>query len=176
MFFPHVAGRIDRFITGEGDNFQVETAREAIITGGWLGQGPGEGTVKRYLPDSHTDFSFSVAAEEFGIIACILLVALFAFVVLRGLNRALREHNPFTRLAVSGLVIMFGMQSMINIMVNLQLMPAKGMTLPFISYGGSSLLSMSIVMGYVLALTRRRPDMYRNEPLSTTIKRFMPAE
>jgi cell division protein FtsW len=176
MFFPHVAGRIDRFITGEGDNFQVETAREAIITGGWLGQGPGEGTVKRYLPDSHTDFSFSVAAEEFGIIACILLVALFAFVVLRGLNRALREHNPFTRLAVSGLVILFGMQSMINIMVNLQLMPAKGMTLPFISYGGSSLLSMSIVMGYVLALTRRRPDMYRNEPLSTTIKRFMPAE
>ena len=82
LFFPHVAGRIDRFITGEGDNFQVETGREAIVTGGWLGQGPGEGTVKRYLPDSHTDFTFAVAAEEFGIIACLVLVAIFGFIVL----------------------------------------------------------------------------------------------
>ncbi len=101
-FFPHVAGRIDRFITGEGDNFQVETAREAIINGGWLGQGPGEGTVKRIIPDSHADFPFAVAAEEFGIIACILLVALFAFIVLRGLNHALREKDPYVRLAVCG--------------------------------------------------------------------------
>ncbi len=92
-FFPHVAGRIDRFITGEGDNFQVETAREAIINGGWLGQGPGEGTVKRIIPDSHADFPFAVAAEEFGIIACMLLVALFAFIVLRGLNHALSRKG-----------------------------------------------------------------------------------
>lgn len=175
-FFPHVAGRIDRFITGEGDNFQVETGREAIITGGWLGQGPGEGTVKKYLPDSHTDFTFSVAAEEFGIIACILLVALFGFIVLRGLSTALKERDPYVRLAVSGLVILFGAQSMINIAVNLQLMPAKGMTLPFISYGGSSLIAMSIVMGFVLALTRRRPDSLRNNPVGLKLRPYTPSE
>ncbi len=128
--FPHVAGRIDRFLTGEGDTFQVDTGREAIIRGGWLGQGPGEGTVKRILPDSHTDFVFSVAAEEFGIVVCFVIVALFAFIVLRGLMFAMRERDDFTRLAVSGLVTLFGFQSMINIGVNLQLLPAKGMTLP----------------------------------------------
>ena len=158
MFFPHVAGRIDRFVTGEGDNFLVETAREAIINGGLLGQGPGEGTVKKIIPDAHADFPFAVAAEEFGIIACILLVALFAFVVLRGLNHALKERDPYIRLATSGLVTLFAIQSMINMMVNLQLMPAKGMTLPFISYGGSSMLSMAIAMGFMLALTRSRPE------------------
>lgn len=175
-FFPHVAGRIDRFITGEGDNFQVETGREAIISGGWLGQGPGEGSVKKYLPDSHTDFTFSVAAEEFGIIACILLVALFGFIVLRGMSGALKERDPYVRLSVCGLVILFGTQSMINMAVNLQLMPAKGMTLPFISYGGSSLLAMSIVMGFVLALTRRRPDSLRNHPVGLTLRPYSPAD
>ncbi len=157
--FPHVAGRIDRFLTGEGDTFQVDTGREAIIRGGWLGQGPGEGTVKRILPDSHTDFVFSVAAEEFGIVVCFVIVALFAFIVLRGLMFAMRERDDFTRLAVSGLVTLFGFQSMINIGVNLQLLPAKGMTLPFISYGGSSLLAMAISVGMLLALTRKRPGM-----------------
>ncbi len=156
--FPHVAGRIDRFLTGEGDTFQVDTGREAIIRGGWWGQGPGEGSVKRILPDSHTDFIFSVAAEEFGIALCFLIVALFAFVVLKGLKLALKEEDDFTRYAVSGLVILMGFQSIINMSVNLQLMPAKGMTLPFISYGGSSLVAMAISMGMVLALTRRRPE------------------
>ena len=159
LVFPHVAGRIDRFLTGEGDTFQVDTGREAIVRGGWLGQGPGEGTVKRILPDSHTDFVFSVAAEEFGIIVCFVIVALFAFIVLRGLMFAMRERDDFTRLSVAGLVVLFGFQSMINIGVNLQLLPAKGMTLPFISYGGSSLLAMAISVGMLLALTRRRPDM-----------------
>ncbi|MGB7287171.1 MAG: putative peptidoglycan glycosyltransferase FtsW [Salaquimonas sp.] len=176
FFFPHVAGRIDRFITGEGDNFQVETGREAIISGGWLGQGPGEGTVKRYLPDSHTDFTFAVAAEEFGIIACLILVAIFAFIVLRVLSTALKERDGYIRLAVSGLIILFGIQSMINMMVTLQLMPAKGMTLPFISYGGSSLLSMSIVMGFVLALTRRRTDSLRSSPVDLSLRPYSPAE
>lgn len=176
FFFPHVAGRIDRFITGEGDNFQVETGREAIITGGWLGQGPGEGTVKRYLPDSHTDFTFAVAAEEFGIVACLVLVGIFAFIVLRVLSRALYERDAYVRLAVSGLVLLFAIQSMINMMVTLQLMPAKGMTLPFISYGGSSLLSMSIVMGFVLALTRRRPDSRRASPVDLSLRPYSPAE
>ncbi|MCB1459635.1 MAG: putative lipid II flippase FtsW [Nitratireductor sp.] len=175
-FFPHVAGRIDRFISGEGDNYQVETGREAIINGGWLGQGPGEGTVKNIIPDSHADFPFAVAAEEFGIIACILLVALFAFIVLRGMNHALREKDPYVRLAVSGLVTLFAIQSMINMMVNLQLMPAKGMTLPFISYGGSSLISMAICMGFVLALTRKRPDKLGSLPYGFTMRAWRPAE
>ena len=160
-FFPHVAGRIDRFWTGEGDNFQTEMGREAIVRGGWFGQGPGEGTIKRVLPDSHTDFIVSVAGEEFGIVLCLLLVALFAFIVLRGLTIALKEHDDFTRFSVAGLVILFGFQSIINIGVNLQLLPAKGMTLPFISYGGSSLVAMAISMGMVLALTRRKPLKHR---------------
>lgn len=171
-FFPHVAGRIDRFITGEGDNFQVETGREAIISGGWLGQGPGEGSVKKYLPDSHADFTFAVAAEEFGIIACMLLVALFGFIVFRGLSRALKERDAYVRLSICGLVVLFGVQSMINMAVNLQLIPAKGMTLPFISYGGSSMIAMSIVMGFVLALTRRRPDSLRNRPVGLTLRPY----
>ena len=154
--FPHVALRIDKFLTGEGDTFQVDTGREAIINGGWLGQGPGEGTVKRILPDSHTDFIFSVAAEEFGIIMCMAIALLFALVVMRGLRFALRERDDFTRLAVAGLVCQFGFQSVINIAVNLHLMPAKGMTLPFISYGGSSLVATAIGTGFVLALTRRK--------------------
>jgi len=156
--FPHVAGRIDRFLTGEGDTFQVDMGREAIVRGGWFGQGPGEGSVKRILPDSHTDFVFSVAAEEFGILICLLLVALFGFVVLRGLRFALRDDDDFTRYAVAGLTMQFGFQALINMGVNLQLLPAKGMTLPFISYGGSSLVAMAIGMGMVLALTRRRPE------------------
>ncbi|MEO4000148.1 putative lipid II flippase FtsW [Mesorhizobium sp. CAU 1732] len=157
-FFPHVAERIDRFLTGEGDTFQVDMGRDALIRGGWLGQGPGEGTVKRILPDSHTDFVFAVAGEEFGIIVCLLIAGLFAFVVLRGLAKSTRESDDFSRYAVSGLVVLFGLQSIINMGVNLQLLPAKGMTLPFISYGGSSLVAMAISMGMVLALSRKDPQ------------------
>lgn len=155
--FPHVAGRIDRFLTGEGDTFQVDMGREALVRGGWLGQGPGEGTVKRILPDSHTDFVFAVAGEEFGIILCLVIAGMFAFVVLRGLSKALGEKDDFSRFAVGGMVVLFGLQSIINMGVNLQLLPAKGMTLPFISYGGSSLVAMAISMGMVLALTRKDP-------------------
>ena len=176
LFFPHVAGRINRFITGEGDNFQVETGLEAIANGGWLGRGPGEGTVKKILPDGHTDFSFAVAAEEFGIIACLLLVAVFAFIVVRGLVKAHREHDAYIRLAAAGLVILFGIQTIINLAVTLELMPAKGMTLPFISYGGSSLLSMSICMGFVLALTRQRPESRQNRPAAPIRQQLRPAE
>ncbi|MFD1199462.1 putative lipid II flippase FtsW [Brucella gallinifaecis] len=158
MTLDHVAGRVNRFMTGEGDTFQVDAGREAILRGGWFGQGPGEGTVKRIIPDSHTDFIFSVAAEEYGIILCIIIMMLFAFIVIRGLSIALRERDAFTRLAVSGIVILFGFQSIINMAVNLHLMPAKGMTLPFISYGGSSLVAIAITMGILLALTRRRPE------------------
>ncbi|WP_292896439.1 MULTISPECIES: putative lipid II flippase FtsW [unclassified Nitratireductor] len=159
--FPHVADRIDRFLTGEGDTYQVDMSIEAITRGGWFGRGPGEGTVKRILPDSHTDFVFAVAGEEFGIILCLILLGLFAFVVLRGLTKARREEDDFTRYAVSGLVILFGFQSIINMGVNVRMLPAKGMTLPFISYGGSSLIAMAISMGFVLALTRRKPEKRR---------------
>ena len=140
-----------------GDNYQVGNAVEFFVRGGWFGQGPGEGTVKRILPDSHADFVFAVAAEEFGIVLCLALVALFSFIVIRALQHAFRDHDPFTRFATAGLAILFGTQSAINMAVNLHLIPAKGMTLPFISYGGSSMISIAYGMGMLLALTRERP-------------------
>jgi cell division protein FtsW len=173
--FPHVAGRIDRFMTGEGDTFQVDMGREAIINGGWFGVGPGEGTFKRVIPDSHADFVFSVAGEEFGIVLCFIIMAIFAFIVLRGLNTALKEHDDFTRYAVGGLVTVFGLQSAINMCVNLQLIPAKGMTLPFISYGGSSQIAIAISMGMVLALTRKKPER-RQQMGYSSASRAIPAE
>ena len=142
---------------GSGDTFQVDTALESFAQGGWFGKGPGEGTVKRILPDAHTDFIFAVTAEEFGVIVCMNLVALFAIIVIRSLLVAQKSEDPFTRLAVTGLALLFGIQAAINMMVNLHMMPAKGMTLPFISYGGSSLLSLAVGTGFLLALTRRRP-------------------
>lgn len=174
--FPHVAERINGFLFGEGDSFQVDTAREAIIRGDWFGQGPGEGTIKRILPDSHTDFVFSVAAEEFGIVFCMVLVALFAFVVLRGLTRAGRLQDDFTRLAVAGLALLIGFQSFINIGVNLELLPAKGMTLPLVSYGGSSMIAVAITAGFLLALTRRRPESRAQSRPIYRMPQHVPAE
>lgn len=160
LLVPHVAGRIKRFMDpASGDTFQVDMATESFSHGGWFGQGPGEGTVKRILPDSHTDFVFAVAAEEFGIILCLVLLALFAFIVLRTLSRAYASDDLFTRFAASGLAILFGVQASINMAVNLHLMPAKGMTLPFISYGGSSMVSLAYGVGMMLALTRLRPSI-----------------
>src|SRR6516165_8679472 len=159
LFVPHVAGRIKRFVNpASGDTFQVDTAMEAFGNGGWFGLGPGEGIAKRSLPDSHTDFVFAVAAEEFGIILCLVLLALFAFVVIRALSRAYATEDMFARFAASGLAILFGVQAAINMSVNLQLIPAKGMTLPFISYGGSSIVSLAYGVGMMLALTRMRPQ------------------
>jgi cell division protein FtsW len=158
LLVPHVAGRIKRFMNpASGDTFQVDTAMEAFWNGGWFGLGPGEGIAKRSLPDSHTDFVFAVAAEEFGIVLCLMLVALFAFVVIRTLTRAYSTDDMFARFAASGLAILFGVQAGINMAVNLQLIPAKGMTLPFISYGGSSFVSLAYGVGMMLALTRQRP-------------------
>ena len=158
LFVPHVAGRIKRFMNpASGDTFQVDTAMEAFFNGGWFGLGPGEGIAKRSLPDSHTDFVFAVAAEEFGIILCLMLLALYAFIVIRALSRAYASEDMFARFAASGLAILFGVQGAINMAVNLQLIPAKGMTLPFISYGGSSIISLAYGVGMMLALTRLRP-------------------
>ena len=175
MSFSHFAGRIDRFLTGAGDTFQVDRGLAAINNGGWFGTGPGEGRIKNGLPDSHTDFIFSVAAEEFGIALAMVLVLLFAFIVMRGLSHAFREQDRFVQLAVSGLMLQFGLQAFINLAVNLRLMPAKGMTLPFISYGGSSLLAVAFGMGLALALTRKRPDSYRRNSVLSTPMRVVPA-
>jgi cell division protein FtsW len=155
---PHVTRRIQRFFDpASGDTFQIDTAVESFVRGGWFGVGPGEGTVKRVLPDSHADFVFAVGAEEFGIVLGLVLVALYAFIVLRALVHAIRNDDPFARFAAAGLAILFGTQSAINMAVNLSLIPAKGMTLPFISYGGSSMISIAYAMGMLLALTRERP-------------------
>jgi len=156
---PHVASRIDRFINPDkGDTFQTDTAIAAFGNGGLLGTGPGGGAAKQVLPDAHADFTFAVVGEEYGLVACLLLIALFAFIVFRILQRAKAENDPFAALALSGFAIVFGLQSIINLGVNVSLLPAKGMTLPFISYGGSSLIGMALAMGLVLALGRRRPS------------------
>ena len=155
---PYVMRRIQRFMDpASGDTFQIDTALDAFRHGGWFGRGPGEGTVKRYLPDAHADFVFAVAAEEFGIVLCLIIVALFAFIVIRALSRAMRSEDAFARFGAAGLAILFGAQAAINMAVNLSLIPAKGMTLPFISYGGSSIISIAYGMGMLLALTRERP-------------------
>jgi cell division protein FtsW len=154
---PHVAVRVDRFLNPQsGDSYQVERAMEAFSNGGLFGRGPGEGVAKLHLPDAHSDFVFAVAGEEFGLFACLLIVALFAFVVLRGIGRLLQEQNLFVLLAGTGLLLQFGLQAIINMASALHLMPTKGMTLPFISSGGSSLIALALGMGMLLALTRRR--------------------
>ncbi len=154
----HVQQRIDKFLDkSSGDTFQVDTALEAIQRGGWFGVGVGEGTMKRILPDSHTDFVFAVIAEEFGALFCMGLVAVFAFIVLRTLFHAFKAEDPFLRLASAGLAVLFGLQALINVAVNVRLAPAKGMTLPFISYGGSSLIAIAITLGFLLAVTRKQP-------------------
>jgi len=154
----HVRERITRFLDRDsGDSFQEFWSRESFNSGGWLGTGPGEGLAKRHLPDAHTDFIFSVTGEEFGVVVCLGLVALFAYIVMRGLKLARRTDDTFSRLAITGLTTLFGLQACINMAVNTQLMPAKGMTLPFVSYGGSSLISLALGMGFLVALTRKRP-------------------
>jgi cell division protein FtsW len=157
VFVPHVGNRIDRFLDpSSGDTYQVDRARDAIVHGGIFGVGPGDGAVKRILPDAHTDFIFAVGAEEYGVLLGLLLILLFGFIVVRGLARALSDNDQFVQLAASGLFVLFGFQAFINIAVNLMLLPPKGMTLPFVSYGGSSLVALALTMGLALALTRKR--------------------
>jgi cell division protein FtsW len=156
---PHVTSRIDRFLSPEtGDTFQVDMATQAFRNGGMLGTGPGGGIAKNNLPDSHTDFVFAVIAEEFGLVACLLVIGLSAYIVLKVLRQAKGEGDAFTALALTGLASIFALQAIINMAVNTSLMPAKGMTLPFVSYGGSSLIAMAFAMGLVLALGRRKPQ------------------
>ncbi|BDG71115.1 FtsW/RodA/SpoVE family cell cycle protein [Roseomonas fluvialis] len=157
MIFPHVQSRVHRFLDpSSGDSFQVSVALEAFANGGLLGRGPGEGRVKNVLPDAHADFVFAVAGEEFGMVLCLVILAIFAFIVVRGLMRLLGETDLFIMLAGTGLLTQFGLQAFVNMASTLHLIPTKGMTLPFVSYGGSSVLAIAMGMGMLLALTRRR--------------------
>ena len=162
FFYPVATTRIDGFLFGEGDNFQVENAMRTLTAGGLFGMGPGAGTRKFGLPEPHTDYIFSVIGEEFGLIACLAIALLYLTIVCRVLIKLLDEENTFAILAAAGLVIEFGLQALINMAVNVQIAPSKGMTLPFISYGGSSMLALSIGMGLLLAFTRRNPYLTRS--------------
>ncbi|MCA3269283.1 MAG: FtsW/RodA/SpoVE family cell cycle protein, partial [Thalassospira sp.] len=153
---PHVKSRMDRFLNPDtGDTYQIDQSLRAIGEGGWFGVGPGEGHIKNALPDAHADFIFAVAVEEFGVIACSLLLLLIVGIFWRGCRHVLKQDNLVIMLAVSGILIQFITQSFINIASTVHLIPTKGMTLPFVSYGGSSLLALAFGMGVVLALTRK---------------------
>ncbi|MDB5393848.1 MAG: ftsW [Rhodospirillales bacterium] len=157
FIFPHIASRIDRFLDpAAGDTYQVDRSLEAFIHGGLTGTGPGQGTVKLSLPDAHADFIFAVAGEELGLAATLFIVTLFGFIVLRGFARVLKDTDVFVVLAVGGLFTQFGLQALVHMGSSLHLLPAKGMTLPFISYGGSSMLALGLGTGMALALTRTR--------------------
>lgn len=157
MFFPHVASRIDRFLDpASGDNYQVQKSLDAFSNGGLFGTGPAHGQVKLNLPDAHADFIFAVCGEEMGMVAAVLLIMVFGFIVVRSILRVMNSDDLFIVLGAGGLLTQFALQSLIHMGSSLQLLPAKGMTLPFISYGGSSLLSLGVGMGMLLSLTRKR--------------------
>ncbi|MFP5330593.1 MAG: FtsW/RodA/SpoVE family cell cycle protein [Alphaproteobacteria bacterium] len=162
FFYDVATQRIDGFLFGEGDTFQTDNAMRTLTAGGLFGMGPGAGTRKFGLPEPQTDYIFSVIGEEFGLIACLAIAILYLTIVARVLVKLLDEDSPFAILAGSGLVLMFGLQALINMAVNVQIAPSKGMTLPFISYGGSSMLALSIGMGLLLAFTRRNPYLTRS--------------
>jgi cell division protein FtsW len=154
----HFAGRINAYLAAEVDpNTQLAYAQSAIREGGLFGVGAAQGSVKWTLPDAHTDFIIAVAAEEFGLILTLIIIGLYLFITMRALGRLMEERNPFIRLGGTGLAVLFGLQAFVNMAVAIRLLPAKGMTLPFISYGGSSMLAAAIAMGTLLALTRARP-------------------
>jgi cell division protein FtsW len=163
--FPHVRARLDKFFSpGTTESFQTDRALQSFIEGGFFGRGPGEGTIKTVLPDAHTDFIFAVIAEEYGVVACLVLVALIAFIVLRAMVAVVEEKDLFVRLAVSGLALLIAFQAMINMAVNVGLLPAKGMTLPFISNGGSSTVAIGLGAGLMLGLVRKVRTSVRRIP------------
>jgi cell division protein FtsW len=162
MNVAHVQSRLEKFFSAAPyENYQVGRAMQSFSEGGFFGRGPGEGTIKSVLPDAHTDYIFAVIGEEYGVIACIALLSIFAYIVIRAMQRATDEPTTADRLAVQGLSLLLGLQALINMGVNIGLLPPKGMTLPFISAGGSSMLALAITAGMLLALTRWRPDPTR---------------
>jgi len=156
LAFPHVEDRINKFLDSGEKNYQAERSIDAFVNGSFFGTGPGNGVVKKFIPDAHTDFIFAVVGEEYGIISCAILVIIFAYLITRIIKRALDEEDMFTYLSLCGLMMQFTMQVVVNIGVSLKLLPTKGMTLPFISYGGSSMMSMAICFGLILAFTKRK--------------------
>ena len=161
MALPHVRARVSAFISpNTSDSYQTDKALEAISSGGFFGQGPGEGRVKYSLPDGNTDFIFAVTVEEFGFLISTILILLIAGFVVQTFRNAIRLNDYFCQLAAAGLATLVGMQAIINLFVNLNMAPSKGMTLPFISNGGSSMLAMCFTAGLILAFTRRRPGAY----------------
>ncbi|NJC32648.1 cell division protein FtsW [Sphingomonas jejuensis] len=166
LFYPVATRRINDFLFQAGDTYQTDMAHDTITAGGLFGTGPGGGTAKFRLPEAHTDYIFSVIGEEFGLIACAIVVLLYLVIVARVLVKLLDEEDSFTMLAAAGLATQFGVQAFINMMVNVGLAPAKGMTLPFISYGGSSMIALGLGMGLLLAFTRRNPFLKRSPYLA----------
>jgi cell division protein FtsW len=168
LFYGTARSRIDAFlfpgVEGEGaaDHFQTDAAHRTITSGGWTGTGPGGGSAKFGLPEAHTDYIFSVIGEEFGLIACSVIAIVFLAIVVRVFVKLLDEQDEFKLLAASGLAVQFGAQALVSMAVNTGLAPSKGMTLPFISYGGSSMIALSIGMGLLLAFTRRNPFLTRS--------------
>ena len=168
VFYGTARKRIDAFLfpgvegDGAADHFQTNAAHNTLTSGGWFGTGPGAGTVKFGLPEAHTDYIFSVIGEEFGLLACMIVALVFLAVVVRVFVKLLDEQDPFRLLAASGLAVQFGAQALISMAVNTGLAPSKGMTLPFISYGGSSMIALSMGMGLLLAFTRRNPFLLRS--------------
>ena len=173
--FGHMRDRLSRFLSPEStDTHQIDRASEAIRAGGLVGRGVGEGVMKRHVPDLHTDFIYSVGAEEFGLVLSLGMIGLYAFIVVRGMKRAMKLNDAYEQTAAAGLFMLIGLQACINIAVNLNLIPTKGMTLPFISYGGSSMLAMGLTMGLALALTRRRPGAYEPGASLPQRRRILP--
>lgn len=175
VVFPHVQYRVEKFLNpNPGDHSQVDRAMQSFTEGGFFGRGPGEGTIKTVLPDAHTDFIFAVVAEEYGVIACLALLCAFTFIVIRAFRRVRHETDGSIRYAVIGLALLFALQAYINMGVNIGLLPAKGMTLPFVSSGGSSLIAISITVGMLLALTRKRPNLAHIRAPSVSLSAFEP--
>jgi cell division protein FtsW len=162
LFYPVATQRINNFVFADGDTYQVDTAYTTLTAGGFFGTGPGGGSAKFHLPEAHTDYIFSVIGEEFGLFACIAIAVLFLAIVVRVFVKLLDEEDPFLVLASAGLATQFGVQALINMAVNVGLAPSKGMTLPFVSYGGSSMIALSFGMGMLLAFTRRNPYLTRS--------------
>lgn len=156
LTFPHFQNRINSFLDADEKNYQVERSFDAFVNGSFFGKGPGNGVVKNFIPDAHTDFVFAVVGEEYGIFSCAMIIIIFTYLITRIVKRALDEENMFVYLSLCGLMMQFTMQVIVNIGVSLKLFPTKGMTLPFISYGGSSMMSMAICFGLILALTKRK--------------------
>ncbi len=178
MFFPHFSRRIDTFLNpdGGGNTYQIDRALQSLLEGGWFGRGPGESIAKKLIPDAHADYVFSAAAGEFGILFCMVLVGLIGFIVIRAMLGAQRQSSLFARLAASTLAIQFAMQSGINLAVNLNLVPPKGMTLPFVSYGGTSMIAIAFGMGLMLAFTRTKPEERLATGLPSYKSALVPAE